>query len=105
MKKHKKRKNNSRKKSKGVSYSETMTIPTLLFKSFVGREDTLQRLLAGYKVSFDFQIANNKEDIILRVTTKHRNHLAVIMERILERYNKIVTITNNLIDSLSVKEE
>ena len=33
------------------------------------------------------------------------NHLAVIMERILDRYNKIVTITNNLIDSLSGKEE
>ena len=90
------RNNTSRKKAKRAMYSETLTMPVPLFKSFVGPKDTLSRLLAGYKAQLEFSLSAEQE-IVLTVTTKHRNHLNVVMGRLVDRYNKLVTIANNLI--------
>ena len=90
------RNNTSRKKAKRTMYSETMTMPVPLLKSFVGSKDTLSQLLAGYKAQLDFSLSD-KQDIILTVTMKHRNHLDVVMGRLVDRYNKLATIANNLI--------
>ena len=98
------RKNTSRKKAKRTMYSETMTMPVPLLKSFVGSKDTLSRLLAGYKAQLDFSLSDEK-DIILTVTTKHRNHLDVVMERLVDRYNKLVTVANNLMDARALVDE
>lgn len=94
------RNNTSRKKAKRTLYSETVTIPTPLFKSFVGSKDTLSQLLTGYKAKLAFSLSA-EQNIILTVTTKHRNHLDVIMGKLVDRYNKLVTVANNLIDAES----
>lgn len=94
------RNNTSRKKAKRTMYSETMTMPVPLLKSFVGSKDTLSRLLAGYKAQLDFSLSD-EQDIILTVTMKHRNHLNIVMGRLVDRYNKLVTVANNLIDAKS----
>ena len=90
------RNNTSRKKAKRTMYSETITMPVPLFKSFVGTKDTLAKLLTGYKAQLDFSLSEDQH-IVLCVTTKHRNHLDVIMPRLVDRYNKLVIIANNLI--------
>ena len=94
------RSNTSRKKAKRTLYSETMNIATPLLKSFVGSTDTLSQLLNGYKAKLDFTLSN-EGNVVLTVTTKHRNHLDVIMGRLVDRYNKLVTVANNLIDAES----
>ena len=94
------RNNTSRKKAKRTMYSETMTMPVPLLKSFVGTKNTLSGLLVGYKAQLDFSLSD-EQDIILTVTMKHRNHLDVVMGRVVDRYNKLVTIANNLIDAKS----
>ena len=91
------RNNTSRKKSNRAAYSESMVMPLALFKSFVGPKDNISTLLTGYKVSLDFSLSEDKKSVVLSVTAKHRNHLEVIMTRLVDRYNKLVTITNSLI--------
>ena len=103
-KKHGKRKNNSRKKGHTISYCESMSIPPMLAQSFIGKEGTLPVLLKGYKASLYFDISPDKKVVILRITAKHRNHLTIIMEKLTERYNKIITITNNLIKHVESDE-
>ncbi len=98
------RNNTSRKKAKRTMYSETMTMPVPLLKSFVGSKDTLSRLLAGYKAQLDFSLSD-EQDIILTVTMKHRNHLDVVMGRLVDRYNKLVTVANNLMDARALVDE
>ena len=90
------RNNTSRKKAKRIMYSETMTVPAPLLKSFVGTKDTLSRLLVGYKAQLAFSLSIEQK-IILTVTMKHRNHLNIVMDRLVGRYNKLATIANNLI--------
>ena len=92
------RNNTSRKKAKRTMYSETLTMPVPLLKSFVGSKDTLSQLLAGYKAQLDFSLSD-EQDIVLTVTMKHRNHLDVVMGRVVDRYNKLVTVANNLMDA------
>ena len=90
------RNHTSRKKSKRTVYSESITMPVPLFKSFVGSKDTPAKLMTGYKAQLDFSLSEDQQ-IVLCVTTKHRNHLGVIMPRLVDRYNKLVIIANNLI--------
>ena len=99
MKKHRKRKNNSRKKGKSISYSETMTLPPMLTPTFIGKGNTLQDIIGEYKVNLHFDLSADKKTVILHVTTKHRNHLDIIMLKLIERFNNIITITNNIMDS------
>ena len=89
------RNNTSRKKAKRTMYSETLTMPVPLLKSFVGSKDTLVKLLKGYKAQLDFSLSSEQK-IILTVTMKHRNHMDVVMGRLVGRYNKLVTVANNL---------
>ena len=104
MKRRTKRKNGSRKRKKGISYTESITIPCMLIKTFIGKEDTLPAVLKGYKASLHFGVDEDKKNIILRVTTKHRNHLEDIIIKLIERYNKIAAITNNIMDSFQKED-
>ena len=89
-------KKNSKKK-KLVKYSESIILDPLLLKTFIGKRETLSSLIEGYKVSLKFDISKDQESIILTVSAKHRNQVQIVVRRLIERYNKIVLITNNLI--------
>ena len=97
VKKQRKRKNKSRKKGNVNSYTECITLSPHLLLSFIGKEDTLPSLLKGYKVSLHFDLSSDKKEVLLKVTAKHRNQLDTIMTKFIDRYNKIVTISNNLL--------
>ena len=102
---HCNRKNSSRKKGKSISYSDSFSLEPCLVSSFIGKKGTLDLLLQGYKASLHFNISENKKEVILKVTSKHRNYVDTIITKLVERYNKIVIITNNLIESGQSKEE
>ena len=96
------RKNKSRKKTQLVYYMESIIMDPSLIKSFIGKKETLPSLLAGYKVSLHFDILKDQQ-VLLKISTKHRNHLQEVISKLVGRYNKIVTITNNLISCQSKK--
>ena len=101
MKVKKNRKKNTPKKKKLVKYSESFNLDSSLVKSFIGKKETLPSLLAGYKASLNFDISKDQESVILTVSAKHRNQVQVIVCKLVERYNKIVLITNNLITHIN----
>jgi len=73
--------------------------------SFIGKPETLPDMIKNHKVKVSFELSEDHEDVIFHITGKHRNQIDIVEGKLVDRYNKIVNITNNIITHLHSAEE
>ena len=95
-----KRKNRSRKKTKSIAHTHVLRFKSRLMHSFIGKPETLPNMTKNHKVRVRFELSENYEDVIFYITGKHRNQIEIVENKFIDRYNKIVKITNNIITSI-----
>ena len=95
-----KRSNRSPKKAKSSTYKQTLKFESHLMKSFVGKQDTLPNMIKGYKVKVSLAFSDDQQYVFFHIMGKHRNQIAIVSDKFIDRYNNIVRITNNVITSL-----
>jgi len=85
----------SNKHQKKSLHTEKLEIDKDIFLKFIGKEDTLSSLVNGLKVSLLCQMGEDK--VVVLVKGKNKYNVQEVYGKLVERYNKIVRIVNNLI--------
>lgn len=94
------RKNRSRKKTKSITHTYPLQFKSRLMHSFIGKPETLPDMIKNHKVKVRLELSEDRENVIFYITGKHRNQIEIVADKFVERYNKIVKITNNIITSI-----
>ena len=66
----------------------------------MGKPDTLPNIVKPFsKVKVTFTLSENEENVTFYISGKHRNRVHAVTEKFIDRYNRIMDITCNIMRS------